>query len=77
MYVPASDEIRVVFHEECQNQHADVHSVIIGIGCDYYVVVSQVVDVFLHSQCGDEKIQFLVLCHALPAFLVAVYRLAS
>ena len=47
----SSDKVRIVLHEEGQNQHADVHSVVIGIGCDYYVVVAKVFKILFYAEC--------------------------
>ena len=72
----APDEVRVIFHEESQDQHADVHPVVIGIGGHNDVVVAQVVQVVFHSEGGDQKIQLLILGDPLAALLVAVDRLS-
>ena len=68
----SSDEVRVVFHEECEDQHADVHSVIIGIGCYDDVLVAEVLHVVLQTESVDEKVELFVFCNPLAAFLVAV-----
>ena len=40
MHVSAADKIRVIFHEEGQHEHPDVHAVIIGVGRHDDVVVA-------------------------------------
>ena len=76
MHVTSADQIRVIFHKEGQDQHPDVHTVVIRIGGHDDIVVTEVVEVVLHTKGGDEKVQFLVLGDSLPAFLVAVDRLS-
>ena len=72
----SSDEIRVVFHEECEHEHTDVHSVVIGICRDDDLVVAEVVNVLLETKGIDQKVQLLVLRYLLAAFLVGVDRLS-
>ena len=72
IYMSAADELRVVFHDEGEHQHADVHAVVIGICCYDNIIVAQVVQILLYAQGVDEQVQFLVLSHAAPAFLEAV-----
>ena len=72
-----ADQIRVVLHEECQHKHADVHSVIIGIGCYDDLVISEVLHVIFHAKGIDQERELLVLGNLLAAFLVAVDRLSS
>ena len=76
-YVTSSDKVRVVFHKECQYKHTDMHSIVIGIGRDDDLVVSEVVDVLFKSECVYEQVQLLVLGNLLSAFLEAVDRLSS
>ena len=76
-YMSSSDQVRMVFHEECQHKHADVHSVVIGIGCDDDLVISEVVHVVLKSEGVNEQVELLVLGNLLAALLVAVDRLTS
>ena len=73
----STDKVRVVFHEECHNEHSDVHSVVIGIGSDDDLVIAQILHVVLETECVDEQVELVVLSHLLAAFLVAVYRLSS
>ena len=54
-----------------------MHSVVIGIGGHYYVVVAEVVDVVLHAEGVDEEVEFFVFGYALAAFLVGIDRLAA
>ena len=56
----SSDQVRVVLHKECEDKHTDVHSVVIGIGCDDDLVVAEIVDVLLKAECVDQKVQLLV-----------------
>ena len=73
----AADKVRVVFHEEGQHKHADVHTVVIGIGSYDDLVVAEVVDVLLESKSVNKEVEFLILGNLLAAFLVRVDRLAS
>ena len=50
MHVPSSDQVRIILHEECQDQHADVHPVVIGIGGHDDVVVAEIVQNFFAEQ---------------------------
>ena len=68
----SADKVRVILHYESKDQHTDVHSVVIGISCNNYVVVAEVVKILLHVQGGYEEVQFLVFRHFLAAFLEAV-----
>ena len=70
----AAYQVRIVFHEEGQDQHPDVHSVIIGIGCNNDAVVAQVIHVIFHSKGIDEQVELFIFSHSLAAFLVAVDR---
>ena len=54
-----------------------MHTVVIGIGCDYDVLVSEVVCVVLDAEGVDEKVQLLVFGNFSSAFLIAVDRLSS
>ena len=77
VHVPAPDEVGVVLEEEGEDQHPDVHSVIIGIGSHDDVVVAQVLKVVFNAQRRDEQVELFVFRHLLSALLVAVDRLAS
>ena len=77
MYMSAADKVWVVFHEECQYEHSDMHSVVIGIGCDDDLVVAEVVHVVLHSESIYKQVELVVLGYLLTAFLVTVDRLAA
>ena len=77
VYMATSDEVWVVFHEESKHKHTDVHSVIIGIRSHNDLLVAEVLDVVLQSECVDQEIELLVLGNLLAAFLVAVDRLSS
>ena len=72
----SSDEVRVILHEECEDQHTDMHSIIIGIGCDNDVVVSQILEVLFHAKCGDKKVKLFILSYFPVTFLVTVDRLS-
>ena len=54
-----------------------MHSVIIGIGRDDDLVVSEILDVLLESECVDQQVELFVLRDLLAALLVAVDRLSS
>ena len=77
MNVPSSYQVRVILHEESQDQHPDVHAVVISIGGDYDVVVTEVVKVVLDPEGGDEQVKLLILGHSLTALLIAVDRFAT
>ena len=40
-----ADKVRIILHEEGKDQHADMHTVVISIGCDYNPVVTQIFEV--------------------------------
>ena len=77
MYVSSSHKVRVVLHEECQHKHADVHSVVIGIGCDDDLVVSEILHIIFHAKGIHQECELLVFRNLLAALLVAVDRLTS
>ena len=53
-----------------------MHSIVVGIGRDNYLVVPEVLDVVFDSERGDQQVELFVLGHLLAAFLVAVDGLA-
>ena len=73
----AADNVRIVLHEEGQKQQADVHAVIIRIGCDYNVVVAEILNVLFHTQGGNKKVEFLVFCYFLTSVLERVEGLSA
>ena len=77
VYVSSSHKVRVVLHEECQHKHADVHSVVIGIGCDDDLVVSEILHIIFHAKGIHQECELLVFRNLLAALLVAVDRLTS
>ena len=77
VYMTSSDQVRIILHEECENEHADMHSVVIGIGRYDDLLIAKILDIILQSQCIDEEVELFVLSHFLAAFLVAVDRLSS
>ena len=77
VYMTSSDQVRIILHEECENEHTDVHSVIIGIRSHNDLLVAEVLYVILQSECVDQEIELLVLGNLLAAFLVAVDRFSS
>ena len=70
--MPAADQVWIVLHEESQYKHPDVHSVVIGISRYDNVVVAEVVEIVFYSESRDKEVEFLILRHPLPAFLIAV-----
>ena len=76
--VPPSYKFREILDEESKHQHPDVHSVHIGIGCDYHSVVSEVLYVFLDIQGGLKQVEFLVVIVVdnLLGTAVGVHRLS-
>ena len=54
-----------------------MHSVVIGIGRHNDLVISEIFDILLKSECVNQKVQLFVLRDLLAAFLVAVDRLTS
>ena len=52
----AADQVGIVFHEERQDQHPDVHSVVVGIRGHDNVVVAEVVKAQFNS--ADERLLY-------------------
>ena len=50
MYVPATDKVGVVFHEEGADQHTDVHTVVICVCGQNNLVKTQSVQTFAYAQ---------------------------
>ena len=73
----ASDKVRVVLHEECEHEHSDVHSVVIGIGCNDDLVVTEIFHLVFHSKGIEQERELFVFSNSLAAFLVAVDRFTA
>src|SRR5690606_2798170 len=69
------------FREELQKeryqQQAYVHSVNVGIGCDYDIVVTQVLHLLLNVKCRLKKIKLLILVHYFLAHPIRIERLTT
>src|SRR5690606_17880488 len=75
--VPFLDQFREELQEERDQQQTDVHSVNIGIGGNYNVVVPQIAEIFLDVQRRLQQVELLVFINNLLAHAVRVQRLST
>ena len=77
VYVSLPYQFGEELQEECYHKQTYVHSVHIGIGCNYYLVVAQIIQALLNVQGCLQQVELLILINHLFGQAVAVQRLTT